>query len=136
MATVHANTPRDALMRVENMIGMSNMQLPPKAARQQIASALSAVIQIQRLSDGRRKLVSLAELTGMEGDTVTMQEIFGFQQSGVDASGSVVGQFRASGVRPKFHDRLKAFGLTVSDSIYDPTRVYQVGEVRSTARGR
>jgi pilus assembly protein CpaF len=136
MATVHANTARDALMRIENMIGMANMQLPPKAARQQIASALSAVIQIQRLTDGRRKLITLAEITGMEGETLTMQDIFVFQQTGIDANGTVSGQFRATGVRPKFQERIKSFGLSVSDSIYDPARVYQVGGVRPPAKGR
>lgn len=136
MATVHANTARDALMRVENMIGMANMQMPPKAARQQIASALSAVIQIQRLSDGRRKLISLSELTGMEGETLTMQDIFVFQQSGVGQDGLVTGQFRATGVRPKFQDRLRAFGQNVSDGIYDPSRVYQVGGPKPATKGR
>jgi pilus assembly protein CpaF len=136
MATVHANTARDALLRVENMIGMANMQMPPRAARQQIASALSAVLQIQRLSDGRRKLISLAEVTGMEGEVLTMQDIFVFQQSGVDGEGQVIGQFRATGVRPKFHDRLRAFGHAVSESLYDPTRVYQVGGPKVAAKGK
>jgi len=126
MATVHANTARDALMRIENMIGMANMQIPARASRQQIASALSAVIQIQRLSDGKRKLISLSEVTGMEGDTVTMQDIFVFQQSGVDGQGHVTGQFRATGIRPRFQDRLVAHGQAVSDEIYDPSRVYSV----------
>ena len=126
MATVHANTARDALMRIENMIGMANMQIPARASRQQIASALSAVIQIQRLSDGKRKLISLSEVTGMEGDTVTMQDIFVFQQTGVDGQGNVTGQFRATGIRPRFQDRLIAHGQAVSDEIYDPSRVYSV----------
>lgn len=137
MATVHANTARDALMRIENMIGMAAMQMPPRAARQQIASALSAVIQIQRLSDGRRKLISLSEVTGMEGDTLTMQDIFVFQQTGIDGpSGMVTGQFRATGVRPKFQDRLRAFGQNVGDDIYDPTRVYAVTAAKSLTKGR
>jgi pilus assembly protein CpaF len=127
MATVHANTARDALMRVENMIGMAGTPLPARAARQQIASALSAVVQIQRLSDGRRKLISLSELTGMEGETLSMQDIFVFQQMGLDANGFVTGQFRATGVRPKFQERLRAFGQDVSDDIYDPSRIYAVG---------
>jgi pilus assembly protein CpaF len=136
MATVHANTARDALMRVENMIGMANMQMPPRAARQQIASALSAVIQIQRLSDGRRKLISLSEITGMEGETMSMQDIFTFQQTGIDDAGMVTGQFRATGVRPRFQDRLRAFGQDVSDDIYDPSRIYVVGGAKPPAKGR
>ncbi len=135
MATVHANTARDALMRVENMIGMAGTPLPARAARQQISSALSAVIQIQRLADGRRKLMSLTELTGMEGETLTMQDIFVFEQTGVDAEGMVTGQFRATGVRPKFQDRLRSFGQNVSDDIYDPSRVYHVGAPQA-AKGR
>jgi pilus assembly protein CpaF len=136
MATVHANTARDALMRVENMIGMANMQLGPRAARQQIASALSAVLQIQRLSDGKRKLVSLSEVTGMEGETITMHDIFVFQQTGVDTQGNVTGQFRATGVRPRFQDRLHSFGLDVSDDIYDPSRVYVTGGAKVQGKGR
>jgi pilus assembly protein CpaF len=135
MATVHANTARDALLRVENMIGMAALQLPARAARQQIASALSAVIQIQRLSDGRRKLISLSEVTGMEGETVSMQDIFVFQQTGIDTNGMVTGLFRATGVRPKFQDRLRAFGQNVGDDIYDPANVYMVGSSQPT-RGK
>jgi pilus assembly protein CpaF len=136
MATVHANTARDALMRVENMVGMAAMQMPTRAARQQIASALSAVIQIQRLADGKRKLLSLTEVTGMEGETLTMQDIFVFQQTGIDGDGQVTGQFRATGVRPKFQDRLRAFGQNVSDELYDPSRIYAVGAPPPKARGR
>jgi pilus assembly protein CpaF len=137
MATVHANTARDALMRVENMIGMAGTPLPARAARQQIASALSAVVQIQRLSDGRRKLTSLSELTGMEGETLSMQDIFVFQQMGLDANGFVTGQFRATGVRPKFQERLRAFGQDVSDDIYDPSRIYAVGGAKApSGKGR
>jgi pilus assembly protein CpaF len=134
MATVHANTARDALMRVENMIGMTGMPMPPRAARQQIASALSAVIQIQRLSDGKRKMISLTEVTGMEGDTLTLQDIFLFTQAGVDGEGQVTGQFKAAGVRPKFQDRLRAFGQNVPDDIYDPSRIYAVGKPAPKSR--
>src|SRR5690606_17773556 len=93
MATVHANTPRDALTRVENMLGMSGMQLTQRAMRQQIASALTAVLQVARLSDGKRKVVSLSEITGLEGDVITMQDVFVFRQTGVQADGQVVGRF-------------------------------------------
>jgi pilus assembly protein CpaF len=125
MATVHANTPRDALTRLENMLGMAGMALPPKAMRQQIASALTAVLQVARLSDGKRKVVSLSEITGMEGDIITMQEIFVFQQTGVASDGSVIGQFKATGVRPKFLERIKAFGIALPDTLFDPNRAYE-----------
>ncbi|MCZ7559016.1 MAG: CpaF family protein [Burkholderiaceae bacterium] len=125
MATVHANTPRDALTRPENMLGMAGMALPPKAMRQQIASALTAVLQVARLSDGKRKVVSLSEITGMEGDIITMQEIFVFQQTGVASDGSVIGQFKATGVRPKFLERIKAFGIALPDTLFDPSRAYE-----------
>ena len=124
LATIHANTPRDALSRLENMISMAGLNLPTKAARQQISSAITAVVQIARLSDGMRKVISLQEITGMEGDVITMQEIFAFRQTGVGADGAVQGHFMASGVRPKFVDRLRSFGVTVSDLLFDPTRQY------------
>jgi pilus assembly protein CpaF len=123
MATVHANTPRDALTRLENMLGMAGLQMPQKALRQQITSALAAIVQIGRLSDGKRKVVSLSEITGMEGDIITMQEIFVFRQTGVDANGNVLGRLHATGVRPKLLDRLTAFGVTLPEDMFDPDRV-------------
>ncbi|GMV02874.1 MAG: hypothetical protein AMXMBFR52_25300 [Burkholderiales bacterium] len=125
MATVHANAPRDALTRVENMLGMAGMQLSPKAMRQQIASALTAVLQVGRLSDGKRKVVSLSEITGLEGDVITMQEIFVFRQTGVQADGQVVGRFHATGVRPKFLERLMVRGIELPDDMFDPGRTYE-----------
>jgi pilus assembly protein CpaF len=125
MTTVHANTPRDALTRLENMIGMAGFNLPSKATRQQISSALTAVIHVSRLSDGRRKLTSIQEITGMEGDVVTMQEIFTYEQTGVAADGTVLGHFRATGIRPKFVDRLRVHGIAVPDELFDPTRLYE-----------
>ena len=125
MTTIHANTPRDALTRLENMIGMAGMNLPPKASRQQISSALSVVVQIARLTDGRRKVVSIQEITGMEGDIITMQEIFAFQQTGVAEDGTVRGHFCATGVRPRFVDRLRIFGIELPDRLFDPTRHYE-----------
>jgi pilus assembly protein CpaF len=124
LATIHANTPRDALARLENMIGMAGLNLPPKAARQQIASAITAVVQIARLSDGKRKVMSLSEITGMEGDIITMQEIFSFRQTGVSNEGAVQGYFSAAGVRPKFIERLRSHGVTIPDSLFDPTKQY------------
>ena len=124
LTTIHANTPRDAVARLENMIGMANLNLPHKAARQQIASAITVVIQVLRLIDGRRKVTSIMEITGMEGEVITMQEIFAFRQTGLSADGKVQGHFQATGVRPKFMERLRAFGAGVPDSIFDPTRQY------------
>jgi pilus assembly protein CpaF len=125
LTTIHANNARDAVARLENMIGMANLNLPHKAARQQIASAITVVIQVSRLIDGRRKVTSIQELTGMEGEIITMQEIFGYVQTGVATDGQVQGYFQASGVRPKFCDRLRMFGVTLPDATFDPTRRYQ-----------
>lgn len=125
MVTVHANTPRDALTRLENMIGMAGFNLPPKAMREQISSALTAIIHISRLSDGQRKVTSIQEITGMEGDIITMQDIFTYEQTGVAPDGAVVGHFRATGIRPRFIDRLRVHGITVSDDLFDPTRLYE-----------
>lgn len=125
LTTIHANTPRDALSRLENMIGMANLNLPHKAARQQIASAITVVIQALRLIDGRRKITSIQEITGMEGDVITMQEIFSFKQTGVSTDGEVQGHFQATGVRPKFADRLRSFGVALPDAMFDPSKHYQ-----------
>ena len=124
LTTIHANTPRDAISRLENMIGMANLNLPHKAARQQIASAITVVIQALRLIDGRRKITSIQEITGMEGEVITMQEIFAFRQTGTTTDGQVQGHFQATGVRPKFCDRLRAFGVVLPDSVFDPARHY------------
>ncbi len=125
MATVHANSPRDALSRIENMLGMAGLQMPQKAMRQQIASALTAIVQVGRLSDGTRKIVSLSEITGLEGDVITMQEIFTFRQTGIDAQGQVQGTFHATGVRPKFLERIGVYGVRLPDDMFDPQRVYE-----------
>ena len=125
MATVHANTPRDAFTRLENMAGYGGATISQAAMRQQISSAIMAVIQIARLNDGRRKIVSLQEVTGMEGDIITMQEIYRFTQTGLAPDGTVKGHFKATGVRPKFMDRLKAYGLDLPDETFDPTRLYE-----------
>ncbi|EML1598500.1 MULTISPECIES: CpaF family protein [Burkholderia] len=125
LATIHANTPRDALTRLENMVSVSGLTLPPKTMRQQIASAISVVVQAARLTDGKRKIVSIQELTGMEGDIINMQEIFTFKRTGVDRDGSVRGHFCATGVRPKFAERLQAFGINLPDSLYDPSVHYE-----------
>lgn len=111
LTTVHANTPRDALARLETMIQMTGMRLSDRAMRQQIASAIDLVIQVARLTDGTRRITSISEITGMEGETTAMQEIFLFERTGVDASGKVIGRFRTTGIRPRFAERLKQYGM-------------------------
>jgi pilus assembly protein CpaF len=111
LTTIHANTPRDALSRLETMIQMTGMRLSDRAMRQQIASAINLVIQVARLSDGSRRLTSISEITGMEGETITMQEVFNFERRGIDAQGHVIGRFRPTGVRPRFAERLKIYGM-------------------------
>jgi pilus assembly protein CpaF len=125
MATVHANSARDALSRLENMASLGGLSIPSKAMRQQISSAIMAIIQIARLTDGRRKLISLQEVVGMEGETITMQEIYAFTQTGTDKDGTVLGRFHATGVRPNFMTRLKAYGISLPDEIFDQQRSYE-----------
>ena len=123
MTTVHANTARDALSRIEQMIGMSGIEISPRSARAQIASALHIVVQIGRLSDGRRRLLSLSEIVGMEGEVVTMQEIFRFKMQGRDENNEVIGHFEATGIRPKMMDDLAAHGINLSPELFRPDRV-------------
>src|SRR5829696_2756580 len=111
LTTVHANTPRDSLSRLETMIQMTGMRLSDRAMRQQVASALNLVVQVARMSDGSRRVTSISEITGMEGETITMQEIFQYERTGVDAQGKVLGRFRPTGIRPRFAERLKQCGL-------------------------
>jgi pilus assembly protein CpaF len=111
LTTIHANTTRDALARLETMIQMTGMRLSDRAMRQQVAAAINLVVQIARLSDGTRRLTSISEITGMEGETITMQEIFQYERTGVDAQGQVIGRFRPTGIRPRFAERLKACGM-------------------------
>jgi len=111
LTTIHANSPRDALARLETMIQMTGMRLSDRAMRQQVASAVNVVIQVARLTDGTRRITSISEITGMEGETVTMQEIFQFERTGVDATGKVLGRFRTTGIRPRFAERLKQYGM-------------------------
>jgi pilus assembly protein CpaF len=120
LTTLHANSPRDALARLETMISMAGLDLPEKAMRQQIASAIDVVLQLSRLSDGQRKLVSLSEIVGMEGDVVTMQEIFVFEREGVDELGRVRGRFRATGIRPFFSERMLLRGIRLPSDLFEP----------------
>ena len=119
LTTVHANTPRDALSRVENMVSMANLNLPDKAIRQQIASAIHAIVQVSRLSDGTRKVTNVSEVTGMEGDVITMQDLFRFDRRGLDAAGKIKGSFKATGIRPKFSDRLAAAGYRLRSELFE-----------------
>jgi len=119
LTTVHANTPRDALTRIETMIAMGATNLPDKAMRQQIASAVHLVVQQTRLADGTRKVTSISEITGMEGDVITMQEIFVFEKAGISKEGKVIGRFRATGVRPKCSERLKAAGILLPAEMFE-----------------
>lgn len=120
MTTVHANTARDAISRIEQMIGMSGIEISPRSARGQIASALNVVIQIGRLSDGRRRLLSLSEITGMEGDVISLQDIFRFKMEGRDDQGMVIGHFEATGLRPKFLNALSDHGISLRSDLFRP----------------
>lgn len=121
MTTIHANTPRDAVRRMEQMVGMAGMPMSLNAIRGQIASAIQMIVQLQRLSDGKRRLMSVTEITGMEGDVIQMQEIFRFVREGVDEHGNIIGSFRATGVRPKFLHDLRSHGIDLPGSYFDPS---------------
>ena len=122
MTTVHANTPRDAMSRIEQMVGMSGVDITARSARAQIAAAIHVVLQIGRLSDGRRRVLSLSELTGMEGEVITMQEIFRFKLTGREEDGTVAGHFEATGLRPKFMGALAAHGIELDPIVFRPSR--------------
>jgi len=119
LTTVHANSPRDALARIENMVSMANLNIPERAVRSQIASAVHAVVQIARLSDGTRKVMTISEITGMDGESVAMQDIFSFDRTGVDENGHVRGAFRATGTRPKFAERLATAGARLRPALFE-----------------
>ncbi|MFZ0137323.1 MAG: CpaF family protein [Candidatus Sulfotelmatobacter sp.] len=119
LTTVHANSVRDALARVENMVSMANLNIPERAVRHQIASAIHAVVQVARLSDGTRKVISVSEVTGMDTESITMQDIFVFDRRGIDENGKVRGAFRATGIRPQFADRLANAGTKLRPSLFE-----------------
>jgi pilus assembly protein CpaF len=121
LTTIHANTPRDALSRLETMVTMAGFNLPIRATRTQIAAAIHVVVQLERLEDGKRKVVSLQEVQGMEGDIITMSEIFKFQRLGVDREGNVQGQFQSTGLVPKFHEHLQQRGINLDFSLFNPS---------------
>jgi pilus assembly protein CpaF len=117
MTTLHANSPRDSLARLETLVLMAGVDLPVKAIRQQVASAVNVFCQLNRLRDGSRRVTSITELTGMEGDTITMQEIFAFESQGAGADGKIIGDFKATGIRPQILDRMFAMGLPLPQEI-------------------
>jgi pilus assembly protein CpaF len=119
LTTVHANSPRDALARIENMSLMANLNIPERAVRQQMTSAIQGVVQVARLSDGTRKVISISEITGMEGDAISMQDIFSFERIGIDESGKIRGTFKASGIRPRFAERLATAGCRLRPAMFD-----------------
>jgi len=119
LTTVHANSVRDALARVENMVSMANLNIPERAVRHQIASAIHAVVQVARLSDGTRKVISISEVTGLDTESISMQDIFVFERRGIDESGKVRGAFRATGVRPLFADRLATAGARLRPALFE-----------------
>ena len=126
LTTIHANSARDALMRLETMVAMASMDIPSEFLRKFIASAINVIIQVSRMVDGRRKLISLQEITGMEGNVITMQEIFSFQQTRLDSNKRVKGIFRFQGVRPKFIEKFKISGIDVSPDMFDPNRTVEI----------
>ncbi len=121
MTTVHANTPRDALSRLESMVAMSNLNMPERTVRQQIASAISIVVQVSRMSDGTRKVVSISEITGMEENVLSMQEIFSFTKRGIGPDGRVIGTFQPTRIRPKFLERLRVAGIVLPPAMFEQT---------------
>jgi len=126
LSTLHANSPRDALSRLETLIAMNSVNLDPLSARRYLSSALNVVVHLARLVDGCRKITSIQEITGMEGQVVTLQEIFGFEQASVNREGIVTGSFRAKGVRPRWVEKFKALGIPVSYDIFDPSKSFEV----------
>jgi pilus assembly protein CpaF len=121
MATIHANNPREAISRLEQLIGMAGMPMTVSSIRGQIASAIKLIVQLSRLSDGKRKVTSIAEITGLEGDIIQMQEIFKFVRTGTGPDNSVIGHFQATGVRPRFLHELLAMGVKIPGSYFDPS---------------
>jgi len=126
LTTVHANSSRDALIRLETMVAMANLEIPSEFIRKYISSAIHVLVQVARLADGRRKLISLQEITGMEGNIITMQEIFSFHQTQIDPEGNVKGRFKFHGVRPKFIEKFKVAGISVSQDLFDPEKFVEV----------
>jgi pilus assembly protein CpaF len=126
LTTIHANSPRDALMRLETMVAMANFDIPSEFLRRYISSAIDVVIHVARLTDGTRKVTSVQEITGMEGTVITMQEVFSFQQQTIDSEGKLRGRFHFHGVRPRFIDRFDAVGISLPPDLFDPSKSLQI----------
>lgn len=126
LTTIHANSPRDALIRLETIVSMSGLKLPVESIRRYISSAIDVIIHVSRLMDGTRKVASIQEITGMEGEIITTQEIFSFEQRGVDSKGVVKGIFRPCGIRPKFIGKMEAFGISLKRDLFDSSKFYEV----------
>ncbi len=126
LSTIHANSPRDALMRLETLVALTGLNIPSLFIRKYVSSALNIIIHLARLVDGSRKIVSFQEITGMEGDTITLQEIFSFEQTGIDGKGIVRGRFRAKGIRPKFVERFKALSIPTPHDLFDSGKVHEI----------
>jgi pilus assembly protein CpaF len=125
LTTIHANSPRDALYRLDTMVAMANLNLPDKAIRHQVASALNLVIQVSRMADGTRRVINISEITGMEGEVITMQDIFVFERTGINPEGKVTGRFRATGIRPKASERMASAGVQLPMELFEHTHVIQ-----------
>jgi pilus assembly protein CpaF len=119
MTTIHANSCRDALSRLESMVAMANLNLPERAVRQQMASAITLVVQVSRLSDGSRKVVSIAEITGMDESTISMQDLFTFVKKGIGPNGRVIGTFQPTRIRPRFLERIRLSGILLSPELFE-----------------
>jgi pilus assembly protein CpaF len=125
LTTIHANSPRDALYRLDTMVAMANLNLPDRAIRQQVASAINLIVQIARLSDGTRKVANITEITGMEGDVITMQDIFLFDRTGRTEQGKITGRFRSTGIRPKTSEKLATSGVQLPMNMFEHVQVVQ-----------
>ncbi len=130
LSTIHANSPRDALMRLETLVALTGLNIQNTFIRKYISSALNVIIQVSRLVDGSRKIISFQEITGMEGDTITLQEIFFFEQTGLDVGGAVKGRFRANGIRPRFIEKFKALSLPIPHDLFENGKVYEISPGR------
>jgi pilus assembly protein CpaF len=126
LTTIHANTPRDALMRLESMVAMANLEISNEFMRRFISSAIDLIIQSSRFPDGTRKVTSIQEITGMEGNVITMQEIFSFRQTGLDEEGKIKGHFRFQGVRPRFIDKFAVAGISIPRDVFDPEKIFEI----------
>ncbi len=126
LTTIHANSARDALMRVETMVAMANFDIPAVFIRRYVSSALDVILHLERMTDGSRRVTSLQEVTGMEGDTITLQEVFSFEKTSIDAEGKVKGRFLFHGIRPKFIDRFNVMGISIPPELFDKTVIEAV----------